>query len=124
MTIRLLALILFLTVPMMGQIRGYPPILSKVDSFATFDLGVFQRSIIVSEWWKDTSGVVRVSREYFVVAFLKFYDQYAKECYNDSTLCDRHTEGFNFERIWKLPRYYTRHRQPSFEGFIEWLRKQ
>jgi hypothetical protein len=57
-------------------------------------------------------------------------DQYAKECYADSTvheqlrpcysLVDPPCPGHPYEP----PRFYTTHREPTFVGFIEFMRKR
>jgi len=66
--------------------------------------------------------------------FIEQYDKYAKECYADSSLVATHLpivgncywfspgEGRcinlkHYEENWKR-------KQPTFEGFIEWLKKQ
>ena len=43
-----------------------------------------------------------------VLSILQLYTAYERECYNDST----------------LSRFHIIHRQPTFPGFMEWLRKR
>jgi len=86
------------------------------------------------DWLND------LKHEYFVAAFLRLYSEYERDCWNDSTL----VHGAMFRDYDSGQDFWARHRpragvmeanllfledrwlhrQPTFEGFISWLRKK
>jgi hypothetical protein len=61
---------------------------------------------------------------------LRNFDQYAKECYVDSTQHEELKPCYSLVyppcpgHPYNPPKYYYTHKETSFEGFIAWLRKQ
>jgi len=65
-----------------------------------------------------------------IESLLNLYDQYAKECYVDSTQHEELKPCYSLVyppcpgHPYNPPKYYYTHKETSFEGFIAWLRKQ
>ena len=61
-----------------------------------------------------------------VVELIGDWQEYKQDCYNDSTRRSEEiiTEHHERPRLrWEYYDYYT-HKQPTFEGFMEWLEKK
>jgi len=63
-----------------------------------------------------------------IITILYYYDQYSQECYNDSvtefgivTYCDT-LEYYGLFNCWESMEYITKHKQPTFTDFMEWLK--
>ena len=88
--------------------------------------------------YQNQKFIIRDDSNAFMNLFVERYDEYAKECYKDSTLshtympkwnsgCLRQignlADGYSFVIDCKDSSHYSyTHRTPTFEGFIEWLR--
>ena len=76
-------------------------------------------------WETDTN----YNHEYLVIALLGIYKAYEKECYNDSSLHKEYISYVSYNDgkpvgVGEPIRTYYIHREPTFKGFIEFLRKK
>ena len=88
----------------------------------------------------EKSQVWNMGKEYLTVVIVKLYDAYAKECYADSTTQTYNIYIRNGHKYYALPssedvdlgidvdyrgqEQVWEHKQPTFSGFIEFLRSK
>lgn len=105
---------LFITLPVLGQDKDF---------------------IIVTNVNPIGLSNMDYSKEYFVISFVKLYDEYKQECEADSTEIEVggywdvvKTEKVNDYGVYSgydvfVPRHKVwKHREPTFDGFMEFLK--
>ena len=103
---------------------------------------------VISKWDTDTTNIVTLGswygindtiiiyQNFTVINLLALYEQYEIECYNDSSQTIKHIGDYRrcqfFSTGWQTancnnPSHYDQkiwiHKQPSFQGFMGWLKK-
>ena len=87
--------------------------------------------LIMQAEYDYRDSLLREQFNYKVVSvIIRMYDEYAIECYNDSTyqavvIQHRVDNDYTpFGSVWEELDYEYTHRQPTFNGFIEYLRNR
>ena len=121
--------------------KYYPSETKKLIDSLRQKLKECEESTLIGEGQIRAGTIPSINRTFLTIeGFLNLYDQYKKECYEDSTLEHTHNPnrhdncikrtgnlavGYSYTIDCKDSSHYSyTHRIPTFEDFTTWLRKQ
>ena len=78
-------------------------------------------------FWSSSNGETKITKEEKYITLqdlLEYYSDYELECYNDSTLFKGYIEIIDttYNSMWYDYQTFYTHKEPTFKGFIEYLK--